>query len=536
MYISDLDRINAKISIEGQQNQSKIIELILNDFSVDAKTLFMEVGQRYYEGEHDILRHDFRRSYVYDTVPADQSDDGQEHDTISQVVNKNNSNLHNVHTFHRLLVDQKVGYIVGKPPTVTVDGDDAFKEALTERTGDEAFADVLADWVKEASNKGISWVHPYYNPDGTFMYDVIPAGEVIPFYDSEHQQTLEVVVRFYTYDIVKSGQTVKRYKVEWWTPTDVTYYIQDEQGSYLLDSSYPINPAPHWWNVTSVDGMEKSRAEMSWGRVPFVPLHNNSEDTSDLGGDYSDGIDGNGQPLRRPKGIKSLIDAYDMISSSTTNNEIDLVALYWLIQGFGGETAQQVVKKLQINKAVCVEGANDGAITAQQVELSVEERCKWLDMLRHDIYHFGMGIDTSDEQLGNNPSGVALKFKYTQLDLKANPLILKLKKALKELFWFITDDINRQEGTAYDYRKIKVTVNKTMIANDLETVQMIMQSRGLVSDKTLLAAHPLVEDANQELKDLEEQQKKQDARRAQMFGDGDIPPRNPAQQAAAGDA
>ena len=67
-----------------------------------------------------------------------------------------------------------------------------------------------------------------------------------------------------------------------------------------------------------------------------------------------------------------------------------------------------------------------------------------------------------------------------------------------------------------------------MIANDMETVQIIMQSRGLVPDNLLLAAHPLVEDANQAEKDLEKQQAKQDARRADMFG-GDVPPNDSGQ-------
>jgi SPP1 family phage portal protein len=359
-------------------------------------------------------------------------------------------------------------------------------------------------------------VHPYYDPDGSLHYIVVPANEVIAFYDSEHQRTLEDVVRFYTFDVVSSGQTVKRYKVEWWTGHDVTYYIQDEHGNYMLDPAYPINPAPHWWNVTTVDGAETSREAHSWGRVPWVPLYNNSEASSDLGGQ-----DENGQPC----GIKSLIDAYDMISSATTNDQIDLVALYWVVKGFGGETAREIVKRLQMNRVVNVSGGEPGdGVTAQQVTLSVEERCKWLDMLRHDIYHFGMGIDTSDEQLGNNPSGVALKFKYTQLDLKANPLILKLKKALKDLFWFLTGDMNRRQGTQYDSSQIVVTINKTMITNDAETVNMIMQSRGLVPDKMLLAYHPFVDDAEQAEKELEEQQVEQDERRSKMFGNNDVPP------------
>lgn len=516
MYISDLDLIKAKLAIEGKLNQSEIIKQILQDWAVDAKVKFMSVGERYYNGQHDILNHDFRRTSVYDKVSAEESADGKEHEVERTITNPNNSNMHNIHPFFRLLVDQKVGYIVGKPPTISVENDKEFEKAITTITTDEEFPDMLADWVKEASKKGVGWVHPYYEPDGSLHYIIVPANEVIAFYDSEHQSVLEDVVRFYTFDVVSSGQKKQRYKVEWWTAENVTYYVQDEQGNYRLDPNYPVNPAPHWWDVTTIDGAEVKRVPHSWGRVPWIPLYNNSEATSDLGGQ-----DENGQPC----GIKSLIDAYDMISSATTNDQIDLVALYWVVRGFGGETAREIVKRLQMNRVVNVSGGDTGdGVSAQQVTLSVEERCKWLDMLRHDIYHFGMGIDTSDEQLGNNPSGVALKFKYTQLDLKANPLILKLKKALKDLFWFITDDLNRRQGTNYDSSKIVVTINKTMIVNDAETVNMIMQSRGLVPDNILLAHHPLVDDAEQAQRDLKKQQAEQDKRRKELFGNDDVPP------------
>jgi SPP1 family phage portal protein len=513
VYISELDLIEQRLAIEGKLNQSEIIRLVLQDASLDIKRRFMAIGDRYYLGRHDIMYHNFQSAQVYDTVPDPNSPGGTK-DNTTTIINRNNSNMHNVHLFHQLLVNQKAAYVVGRPPTISVDNDDAFETAITGITTDEDFSDVLYDWVVGASNKGIEWLHIYYDPDGSVKYCIVPADEVVAFYDSEHQTQLQELVRFYMFDVVKSDKTVKRHKVEWWTSEDVTYYIEDDQGYYSLDPSFPCNPMPHWFDVTTVDGMERSRQQMNWGRVPFIPLRNNSQETSDLGGQDDDG---------RPQGIKSLIDAYDMISSTSTNDQIDLVGLFWVIQGFGGELASQIIKKLQVNKAVCIDGA-DGGVTAQQVELSLEERLKWLDMLRHDIYHFGMGIDTSDEQLGSNPSGVALKFKYTQLDLKANPMILKLKKALKELFWFITEDMNRQQGTKYDSTKITVTINKTMITNDTETVSMINASRGLVPDKILLAAHPLVDDVNQAMQDMEEQQKKQDQRRAQMFGDGDIHP------------
>lgn len=510
MYISAIDLIKQRLCVEGKLNQSEIIKSILNDAGIDAKRKFYDVGERYYQGEHDILKHNFQKTIVYDTQ---EDDDGTFKDYETTVINKNISNMHNVHLFHKELVDQKIGYVVGKQPTLSTD-DPALSSILSEISKDESFPDALADWLKGAANKGIEWTHFYYDIDGTLKYCVISAKEIIAFWDSDHQQVLEELIRYYTYEVVINGKTAERYKVEWWTKNDVTYYIQNEYGNYSLDPSYPLNPMPHWWSITTLDGAEINRVAHSWGRVPFVPLHNNSDDISDLGGQDGDG---------RPKGIKSLIDAYDMISSRSTNDQIDLVSLYWIIQGFGGEVASQVIKKLQVNKVVNVEGSNDGKVTAQQVVLNVEERIKWLDMLRHDIYHFGMGIDTSDEQLGNNPSGVALKFKYSQLDLKANPLILKLKKALKEFLGFLIDDYNRSHGTSFDTKQISITINKSLITNDSDLVDEISKSRGLVPDKMLLEAHPLVTDAGKAYTQLQAQQVAEDKRRSDQFGYDDIP-------------
>jgi SPP1 family phage portal protein len=504
MYITELDLLKQKLSIEGKLNISEIIKNILNDAAIEERRIYMNVGERYYENGHDILYHDFRCSTIYDTV-EDPDNFGQTKDVINTVTNNNNSNMHNVHNFHQLQVDQKVSYIAGKAPTISVENDKEFESLLTKRTTDEEFPDLIYDWIEGASNKGIEWIHVYYDFNGILQYCIVPAQEVIAFYDSEHQKELQDIVRFYMFDVISNGKTVKRHKIEWWEVDKVTYYIEDEQGNYMLDPLYPINPMPHWWDITTVDNMEQSKVPQTWGRVPFIPLHNNSHDISDL--------------LRN----KSLIDAYNMISSTSTNNQIDLVELYWVIHGYGGETAKAIAKKLQINKSVSI-NSEEGSVTAQQITLNVEERVKWLELLRHDIYHFGMAIDTSDEQLGNNPSGVSLKFKYTQLDLKANPLILKLKKALKDLFWFITVDINLKNNASYDSKKIVVAINKSMITNDLETVNMINASKGLVPDNLLLAAHPLVEDANQAAIDLKAQQDDLDKRRAKLFGNNDIPP------------
>lgn len=496
--ISNMELLKQRIAIDGKLNMSDIIKSILKDAGDDVKRQYMNVGQRYYDGDHDVLREDFTSSWVYE-------DDDQGREKKSLIVNDNKSNHHNVHNYHQLLVDQKASYIAGKTPTVTVEGAEessdlkAYENEIT-RYVDETFADTMIDYITGASNKGVEYLHFYIDQSSKLCYTIIPAQEVIAYYDAQYQKNLEAVIRFYSFSVVKpGGETAERKKVEWWTPQDVTYYTEDDEGNFILDPDIKRNPAPHFWNVTYLNGSATRREAQSWGRVPFVALRNNSSCSSDL------------------TRIKGLQDAYNLLSSSSTNNQIDLVELYWMIQGYGGETARAIESKLRINKAVSITDPN-GRIQAEQVTLAVGERLEWLKMLRKDIYHLGMGMDVDDETFGTAPSGVALEFKYELLDQKADQLIRKLQLAMKDFFWFLTKYINDRNGTAYDSSLVKVTVHKNKHTNEAEKINAIMASRDLVPDKLLLERHPYVDDVNEALKELKAQ--KEEARKDQqaMFG------------------
>ena len=246
-----------------------------------------------------------------------------------------------------------------------------------------------------------------------------------------------------------------------------------------MDRSIGANPCPHWWGIYTEDGYEKTREAHGWGRVPFIILKNNLRGTTDL------------------EGIKNLIDAYDLISSEGVNNLNDLVDLYWVIQGYGGETAAAIAKKLQINKAVHISDSG-GAVEAKQTELSMDGRLQFMKMLRRDIFQFGQGVDIDLDRLGNSPSGVSLRYQYTLLDLKADSVASRLKKAIKELLRYIVEDYNNENGTDFDSNDLRVSLKKNMITNDYETVQMINMSSDLLSKETLLSKHPFVEEIGSE--------------------------------------
>lgn len=481
MFMTETELLKARLAAGKGLNESHILRELLREDSRSEKKKRMREGERYYRGEHDILRKDFRQSPISETgqKPGEES--------IRMFFNPNRSNHHCVNPFHHTLVAQKAAYLVGREPTVLVKGagqdGGAFERAL-EGLADEEFNGILQRWVVGAANKGVEYLHVYYDEDGAFRYCIIPAEEVLAVYDEVYQQDLREVIRYYDIKVLENGKESTRRRVEWWTGENVSYFTENGDGEYLKDGE-----SAHWTVAEMIDGEERESTPHGWGRPPFIPLRNNDKEMTDL------------------QLVKGLIDAYDYVSSEGTNNLLDLVNLYWVIQGYGGETAGAVAKKLQINKAVQISDSG-GSVEAKQVELPVEGRLAWMKMLRKDIFHFGMGVDTDSDDWGRAASGVSLKFQYAMFYLKINGIVPEIRRALKEFFRFAVEDWNRRNGTGWDWRQIQVTLNTNGITDDVEMVQMIKESQGIVSEKTLLGKHPFVEDVNSEMALLEEERRR----------------------------
>ena len=422
MFITEMELLKARLAAGKRLNDSQILKEILQEDRNSDKKRKMAEGERYYCGMHDILQKDFRRSPVSET-----GTDGKE--SIQMFFNPNRSNHRCVNPFHHTLVSQKTAYLVGREPTITVRGGNQEFEKMLAEFADETFNGMLQKWLTGAANKGVEYLHVYYDEEGVFRYCIVPAEEIVVVYDEVYQQDIREVIRYYDIQVLDGGREKTKRRVEWWTAEDVTYYTEDSNGEFLQEKA-----RGHWGVTEMLDGEERESVEHGWGRVPFIPLRNNDKEMTDL------------------ELVKGLIDAYDHVSSEGTNNLLDMVDLYWVIQGYGGETASAVARKLQVNKAVQISDSS-GSVEAKQVELPVEGRLDWMQMLRKDIFHFGMGVDTDSDDWGRAASGVALKFQYAMFYLKINGIMPEVKRAVKAFLRFVVEDWNREHGMDWNWRK-----------------------------------------------------------------------------------
>jgi len=444
-------------SMRLAENATSSDPYILKKLIEEHNTTSMRQGVDYYNNDNAIRN---RKIFAYDADGRKFEDDEAINNRIP-------------HNWHKLLVDQKVSYLLGKPIVLTAE-----PERLSEEVNgflDEDFDDVLQEIGKGSSNKGTEYLHPFINSQGKFDYIVVSALQGIPIYDTDYEQEMVAFIRYYPY-WVNGKETIR---AEWWTADDVTYYIKQPSGMYVLDDSVD-NPANHF----SVGEEGKG-----WGKVPFIEFRNNEEKYSDL------------------RFYKEIVDAYDLIIANRANTIEDIQKAFYVLKGYDGTSLSEFNANLRRYRAAKVSG--DGGIDIEQGDVPVEAEDSTLDRMEENIFLFGQGVNIKTDKFGQSPSGVALKFLFHLLDLKANIMARKFAKAIKEFVWFlieylrITDKFSAPQD-ALD--SVRVTFNKAMPVNELEMVQMAQMSKGLISDETIVSNHVWVEDANYEKEQMEQEQ------------------------------
>lgn len=429
---------------------TEIIQELYNAFD----TTKMLEGVKYYEVENDINQ---RKIYTYQ--------DEQKIEDPDAINSKIPSG------YHKILVDQKVAYLVGEPMVFGSKSDNKQQLQLLEEIIGEQWEDTITEIVKGASNKGLEWLHVFVNEKGEFDYMIVPAENFIPIYDYSKRKKLAAGIRFYTI-----GEVIK---FEVYDDETVTYYEMIDS-DITLDANVEVNPAPHFTDAEGVQGK-------GWGKVPFICFANNSEELSDL------------------HFVKKIIDNYDLLVSDAQNTLLDMQALIWALKGYEGESLSEFMTNLKRFKVVNL--SEEGDIQTIRAEVPVDAYKTQSDTLKENVFMFGQGVNPSPDIIGNAPSGVALTNLYSLLDMKASMFERKATLSLREFMTFIETYCQLAKKGEFDARDVTFTFNKLLLTNEAEIVQMARDSEGVISRTTILENHPWVKDVAQEQERLERDEK-----------------------------
>lgn len=410
------------------------IKKIIETDAASNKKKWARIGQRYYEGDHDIRRY---RIFYYNA-------EGQLKEDTTR------TNVKIPHPFFEELTDQTTQYILsGKEGFVRSNMPELQSELDKYFNKNDDFLSELSEVITGCITKGSEYMYVYKNERGKTAFQCADSMGIVEVRAEETDDNVEYIIYWYVDRIDKDKKVIKR--IEVWDKVQTYYYVQEGMGEIRPDDSKKINPRPH---ILIQDEGDETIYFEEYGFIPFFRLDNNRKQASGL------------------KTVKDLIDDYDMMASGLSNNLIDFDTPIHVVKGFEGDNLDELQQNIKTKKIIGMEATDQGAgLEVHTIEIPYEARKQKLELDERNIYRFGMGLNTAGLKDTNATTNIAIKAAYSLLDLKATKLETNIKKLLRSLCNIVIKEINELNGTDYHIEDVYYEFTHEVMSNLQENAQ-----------------------------------------------------------------
>ena len=459
--------------IDPEQLATTDIKKILQYLLEKHSTYGIEKLQDYYEGKHDILS----RTMIDDTNPNNK--------IVTNLCKYITDVTHGYFMGAPVVYSERSG--VAKPGIITkvkkaigIATTESYMETLQDIFDANNERDHNAEMSKSQSIKGCVYELLYMDEQPAVRFARLEREKVIYVESADIESEPVLAVRIYEVDPI-IAEIKKFYDV--YTDTEIITFemVSKDQAQSLVDRSR----VPHYF-----------------GEIPIIAYPNNEE----MIGDF--------------EGIISLNDEYNQAQSDTANDLEYFTNAYLKMTGVTLDHPS--VQKLKESRIITLPDKECAAeYLIKDVNDTVTENYK--KRIRDDIHAASQVPDLSSERFSSNLSGVAIAYKVWGMDQITAMKERKFHKSLQRRIKLITNILNTK-GKNWDWRDIDIIFTRNMPQNLNELSQVVNNLRSMVSDETLLAMLPFIDDPALELERVAEQnQGKVDLYEFDDEGDTDEP-------------
>lgn len=408
----------------------EIQRFIDNDITSERK-IKAEVGQRYYEANHDILN---TRMFYFNS-------DGK------IVEDKYRSNIKIPHPFFTELADQLSSYLLSfkENPIRAAEKVDGLQKHLDLYFNSKFWAEI-GELVTGAYVKGFEYLYTYKGKDNRLVFQCADSMGVVEVRENDTDDGCKYVIYWYIDRVDKGEKEIKRIQV--WNDRETAFYVQSGNDAIIKDDSVELNPRPH---VVYTDAYTGKQMGYGLGHIPFWRLDNNKKKVSGLAP------------------IKALIDNYDLMQCGLSNSLTDFDHPLYVVTGYQGENLDELQKNLKTKKIVGLD--EDGGIEVKTVDIPYQARMTKAEEDEKNIYRFGMGLDISGLKDTNATTNMAIKTAYSRLELKTAAMETRLiGDILEPVIEVVLAEINAENKTDYKLSDVEFRFKRDIITNETENL------------------------------------------------------------------
>lgn len=437
----------------------------IEQFKTSKKRLDMIAGNKYFDGEHDILDHK-RRAIG-------------EGGKLIDVENLPNNRI--VDNQYRKMVLQKSNYLLGKPFSVKSESDQHSK--LLNKIFNMNFLNLFNTIGEDALNCGLGLLFLYYDEQGKLAFKRFEPKDVILGWNDEEHTKLDYAIRLHEMQLFDGKKETTVQFVDVYDKDGIDFYeLKDRKLT-------PVEPY-HAHYFSMIKGEEEK--EFNWSEIPIVAFKYNRKE----------------QPLLNS--VKSIQDAINLILSTFQNNmEEDVRSTILVLVNYDGQNLGEFRQNLATYGAVKVRtlDGKPGDLKTLQIEVNSENYRSILKILKKALIENAMGYDANDERLTGNPNQMNIQSIYSDIDLDANRMERQFQAAFEKMLFFVNSYLSQTgQGDFFD-EEIKVIFDRDMLINEGEVIENCIKSfgSGAASRETIVSNHPWVDDPQAELEKIEKE-------------------------------
>jgi len=428
------------------------LEKEIDAFFVSKKRNDMLIGEKYYNGFHDII--DRKRTVI--------GQGGQ----LMEVDNLPNNII--IDNQYARMVDQKNNYLLSKE--ITFDGDDEVFVECVKNVFDHSFMNVLKGVGLDCFNCGVGYIYIYYDDFGGLAFKKLNPFEIIPFWKDEEHTVLDFAVRIYEVETYIHGEREIIQKAELYLKNGIRRFIFE--GRRLVPESMEVIP------YISCDG-----EAFDFGKVPIVAFRQNDREMPLI--------------LR----VKALQDALNIVSSDFINNiQEDARNTILVLKNYDGTNLGEFRKNLAKFGAVKVKSTDgaDGGVSTLKIDVNCDNFKIIIQTLKNSIVENARGIDSKSDKMFSNLSRMNIQSIYSDIDLDANSMESEFKASFQRLLFFVRFYIENQKMGNFHSSDLRVIFNRDILINESESIENCVKSLQILSRESVISQHPWVDDILEE--------------------------------------
>jgi SPP1 family phage portal protein len=197
--------------------------------------------------------------------------------------------------------------------------------------------------------------------------------------------------------------------------------------------------------------------------------------------------------------VVSLNDAYNELQSSEIDDYQAWVDAY--LQLVGCDADKDDIAEMKENRVIILpEGAQASWLTKNASDTQI---VNMLENIKKNIFKVSACPDMADENFLAQ-SGTALAYKLVGFENVASGIVAQFTKAIQRRIELMCNILNLKASDAI-WRDVNINFVRNLPVNITETIQLVNALKGTVSDKTLLAQLPFIDDVESEFEAVQEQ-------------------------------